>query len=251
VSTPIGTLKNNYNEILSDPLFLMLPEAKITQKDINTIIEDLSETSKAFSKFKEYYYKSASDSLLRKIASEIEKIIETGKIPEDVPGTGRRRLSEASEELLSFTDLSNAIQDEPLISELLSEILSLMNAKPSDLYDLWSNLNFIGEVKESMNVGPIYENATIKRNEELYQAEINKDDYLLFVDLLNLVSNKPIFGQIISEFQLISSRGINEDDHPMISKVFAEVDDVFAPDLSETTNFEDLYIELMYQETFT
>jgi hypothetical protein len=126
-----------------------------------------------------------------------------------------------------------------------------MDAIPADLYNLWSSLNFVGEIKESMQVGPIYENATIKRNEELYQAEINKDDYLLFVDLLTLVSNKPIFGQVISEFKIITSRGINEDDHPMISKVFAEIDDVFAPDLSESTNFEDLYIELMYQETFT
>jgi hypothetical protein len=33
--------------------------------------------------------------------------------------------------------------------------------------------------------------------------------------------------------------------------VFDEIDDVFSPDLSETTNFEDLYIEIMHQETFS
>jgi hypothetical protein len=71
------------------------------------------------------------------------------------------------------------------------------------------------------------------------------------VDLYYLVANKTICGQIMSEFRDITSKGINDQDHPTISKVFAEIDDVFSPELSETTNFEDLYIELMYQETFS
>ena len=43
-----------------------------------TIIDDLSETSRAFAKFEELYYQSDEESILRILASEVESTISSG-----------------------------------------------------------------------------------------------------------------------------------------------------------------------------
>jgi hypothetical protein len=127
----------------------------------------------------------------------------------------------------------------------------MLESKPADLYSVFKSLGIVSEVQDAIGVDQIINNAILKRNEELYLAEINKDTQYLIVDLVNLIADKEIFGQVIDEFQRISSNGINEEDQPTISKIFAEIDDVFSPDLSETTDISDLIVELMFQETFT
>jgi hypothetical protein len=50
----------------------MLPEIEVAEKDILAIVNDLSDTSKAFAQLKKLYFNSPNESLLRKIASEVE-----------------------------------------------------------------------------------------------------------------------------------------------------------------------------------
>jgi hypothetical protein len=56
----------------------MLPNASLKEDDMQKIVNDLAVTSLAFRTFKELYFSSPYDSILRMLASEIEKVIKDG-----------------------------------------------------------------------------------------------------------------------------------------------------------------------------
>lgn len=95
----------------------MLPETKVQEKDIVTIVDDLSETSKAFNKFSELYFVSDNESTLRKLASEVKSTI-IGGTPSDLESAipSARRLAEEVVEALSFGNLTGALLQQPLAS---------------------------------------------------------------------------------------------------------------------------------------
>ena len=65
----------------------------------------------------------------------------------------------------------------------------MLESKPGDLYNIFMSQSIISDVKGSINVDQIILDAILKRNEELYQAEINKDTQYLIVDLVNLIAD--------------------------------------------------------------
>lgn len=56
----------------------MLPNSTLKEADIIVIINDLNDVSLAFKRFKELYFASTETSIVRKIASEIERTILVG-----------------------------------------------------------------------------------------------------------------------------------------------------------------------------
>lgn len=65
----------------------------------------------------------------------------------------------------------------------------MLESKPGDLYNIFMSQSIVSDVKGSINVDQIILDAILKRNEELYQAEINKDTQYLIVDLVNLIAD--------------------------------------------------------------
>lgn len=144
---------------------------------------------------------SDNESTLRKLASEVKSTI-IGGTPSDLESAipSARRLAEEVVEALSFGNLTGALLQQPLVSKLSGELSNMLESKPADLYSVFKSLGIVSEVQDAIGVDQIINNAILKRNEELYLAEINKDTQYLIVDLVNLIADKDIFGQVIDEF---------------------------------------------------
>lgn len=199
-TTAIGQLKTTYNELISDPLFQMLPNTTLKEADIIVIIDDLNDVSLAFKRFKELYFASTETSIVRKIASEIERTILVGDssatdTASESSATSRRRLSMAAEEEpISFEKLISALANLPFLGQLRSEFGNLLAAKPGDLANVLGSLTIVNEIKNSMNVTQIIDSAVVKRNEELFDAEMDKETQHLIIDFYSLIAAKPLFG---------------------------------------------------------
>ena len=61
------------------------------------------------------------------------------------------------------------------MSQLFSELMSLLVVKPAELTSSFESLAVVSDVKSTMNVTEIIDSAVQKRNKELYEAEMNKD----------------------------------------------------------------------------
>lgn len=100
----------------------------------------------------------------------------------------------AEEEPISFEKLISALANLPFLGQLRSEFWNLLAAKPGDLANVLGSLTIVNEIKNSMNVTQIIDSAVVKRNEELFDAEMDKETQHLIIDFYSLIAAKPLFG---------------------------------------------------------
>ena len=98
--------------------------------------------------------------------------------------------------------------------------MQLLNSKPADLASTLDSLAFVSEVKNTMAVDQLVETAVMKRNEELYDMEMNKETQFLILDLHSLLAAKPLFGKVLNEFASMGPGGINEENFPTLTQIF-------------------------------